>query len=154
MASPHNFLGINKAGQVAITRTRGNQYGHIVLRGGNGKPNYDSVSVALAERELEKNGLKPNIMVDCSHANSNKDPDLQPLVLDNVTQQIQEGNTSIIGLMVESHIEWGSQKIPADLKDLKYGVSITDACIDWASTEQTLTDMADKLRDTLPKRAR
>ena len=154
VASPHNFLGINKAGQVAITRTRGNQYGHIVLRGGNGKPNYDSVSVALAERELEKNGLKPNIMVDCSHANSNKDPDLQPLVLDNVTQQIQEGNTSIIGLMVESHIEWGSQKIPADLKDLKYGVSITDACIDWASTEQTLTDMADKLRDTLPKRAR
>ena len=80
VASPHNFLGINQAGQVAIIRTRGNAYGHVVLRGGNGKPNYDSVSVALAEKELEKAKLSPNIMIDCSHANSNKDAALQPLV--------------------------------------------------------------------------
>ncbi|MCM5703251.1 3-deoxy-7-phosphoheptulonate synthase [Larsenimonas salina] len=152
VASPHNFLGIDKDGKVAITRTRGNRYGHIVLRGGNGKPNYDSVSVALAERELEKAGLKTNIMVDCSHANSNKDPGLQPLVLDNVTQQILEGNRSIIGVMVESHINWGSQKIPATLSDLEYGVSITDACIDWPTTEQTFIEMHEKLAPALKAR--
>src|SRR5690554_7297663 len=79
-ASPHRFMGINAEGQVSIVTTRGNRYGHVVLRGGNGKPNYDSVSVALCEKELEKAGIKPNIMIDCSHANSNKDPALQPLV--------------------------------------------------------------------------
>merc|ERR1711964_779471 len=87
VANPHNFLGINQAGQVAIIRTKGNQYGHVVLRGGNGKPNYDSVSVSLCEKDLEKAGIAPNIMVDCSHANSNKDPGLQPLVMDNVANQ-------------------------------------------------------------------
>ena len=89
----------------------------------NGKPNYDSVSVALAEQELRKAGIKPNIMIDCSHANSNKDPALQPLVLENVTNQILEGNRSIIGLMVESNIGWGAQKVPEDLSQLQYGVS-------------------------------
>ena len=152
VASPHNFLGINHAGQVAIIRTRGNAYGHVVLRGGNGKPNYDSVSVALAEKELEKAGLSPNIMIDCSHANSNKDPALQPLVLENVTNQILEGNTSIIGLMVESNIGWGNQKVPADLSQLSYGVSITDACIDWDATVKAFTHMNEKLAATLAKR--
>ncbi len=85
VSSPHRFLGLNGQGQVAVTHTKGNPYGHVVLRGGNGKPNYDSVSVALCEKELEKAGIKPNIMVDCSHANSNKDPALQPLVMENVT---------------------------------------------------------------------
>ncbi|MFN2410609.1 MAG: 3-deoxy-7-phosphoheptulonate synthase [Halomonas sp.] len=152
VASPHNFLGINQSGQVAIIRTRGNGYGHVVLRGGNGKPNYDSVSVALAEKELKKANLSANIMIDCSHANSNKDAALQPLVLENVTNQILDGNTSIIGLMVESNIGWGNQKVPADLKDLQYGVSITDACIDWQATVDAFTQMNDKLAPVLPKR--
>jgi len=150
--SPHSFLGINDKGQVSVINTRGNPYAHIVLRGGGGKPNYDSVSVALAEKELEAAKVSKNIMVDCSHANSNKDPGLQPLVMENVTNQILEGNKSIVGLMVESHINWGAQKIPADLKELKYGVSITDACIDWPTTEAAVLKMAEKLRSVLPKR--
>lgn len=152
VASPHNFLGINHQGQVAIVRTRGNAYGHVVLRGGNGKPNYDSVSVALAEQALSKADLSPNIMVDCSHANSNKDAALQPLVLENVTNQILDGNRSIMGLMVESNIEWGNQKVPEDLAALAYGVSITDACIDWATTEKTFHDMNARLADVLAAR--
>lgn len=152
VASPHNFLGINQSGQVAIIRTRGNDYGHVVLRGGNGKPNYDSVSVTLAEKELKKANLSANIMIDCSHANSNKDAALQPLVLENVTNQILEGNTSIIGLMVESNIGWGNQKLPADLNELQYGVSITDACIDWETTVESFNKMNDKLAPVLPKR--
>ncbi len=154
VAHPHNFLGIDQGGQVAIIRTRGNAYGHVVLRGGNGKPNYDSVSVALAEQELKKAGLKTNIMVDCSHANSNKDPALQPLVLENVTNQILEGNHSIMGLMIESNIGWGNQKVPADRSQLQYGVSITDACIDWDATEEALHRMDDKLKAVLPTRHR
>lgn len=150
--SPHSFLGINQAGQVSIINTKGNRYGHVVLRGGNGKPNYDSVSVALAERALAKAGVSGKIMIDCSHANSNKDPALQPLVMENVTNQILEGNHSIVGLMVESHLCWGAQKIPADLSQLKYGVSVTDACIDWDATEKAVHMMSSKLKDVLPKR--
>ncbi|WP_422445015.1 MULTISPECIES: 3-deoxy-7-phosphoheptulonate synthase [unclassified Endozoicomonas] len=152
VSSPHRFLGLNGQGQVAVTHTKGNPYGHIVLRGGNGKPNYDSVSVALCEKALEKAGIKPNIMVDCSHANSNKDPALQPLVMENVTNQIIEGNQSIVGLMVESNIGWGNQKMTDNLNDLQYGVSITDACIDWKTTEKTLRSIRDKLKDVLPGR--
>ncbi|SDS10132.1 3-deoxy-D-arabinoheptulosonate-7-phosphate synthase [Halopseudomonas litoralis] len=153
-ASPHRFMGINHEGQVSIVTTRGNRYGHVVLRGGNGKPNYDSVSVALCEKELEKSGITPNIMIDCSHANSNKDPALQPLVMDNVANQIAEGNTSIVGLMVESHIGWGSQAINKDLSQLEYGVSITDACIDWDTTVQAVRSMHAKIKDVLPARKR
>ncbi|MDN6296763.1 MAG: 3-deoxy-7-phosphoheptulonate synthase [Halomonas sp.] len=152
VASPHNFLGINHEGQVAIIRTRGNTYGHVVLRGGNGKPNYDSVSVALAEQELAKAGLSPNIMIDCSHANSNKDAGLQPLVLENVTNQILDGNTSIIGLMVESNIGWGNQKVPDDISQLTYGVSITDACIDWETTVKAFNLMNEQLAAALARR--
>lgn len=152
VAHPHNFLGIDYAGRVAIIRTRGNVYAHVVLRGGNGKPNYDSVSVALAEQELKKAGIEPNIMVDCSHANSNKDAALQPLVMDNVTNQILEGNRSIMGLMVESNIGWGSQKILDDHNQMQYGVSVTDACIDWPTTEEALTSMAQKLQPVLANR--
>ncbi|MBU2710749.1 3-deoxy-7-phosphoheptulonate synthase [Zooshikella harenae] len=152
VSSPHRFLGINRDGQVAIIHTRGNPYGHVVLRGGNGKPNYDSVNVALCEQALGKHGITPNLMIDCSHANSNKDPSLQPLVMENVTNQIIDGNESIIGLMVESHLGWGSQSVPDNLEDLKYGISITDACIDWDTTEKSLIDMRNKLKDVLPKR--
>ncbi|GAA3894377.1 3-deoxy-7-phosphoheptulonate synthase [Halomonas cibimaris] len=153
VASPHNFLGINHEGRVAIIRTRGNAYGHVVLRGGNGKPNYDSVSVALAEQELAGAGLSANIMIDCSHANSNKDAGLQPLVLENVTNQILDGNTSIIGLMVESNIGWGNQKVPEDISRLEYGVSITDACIDWDTTVESFVRMNEQLAAALAKRS-
>lgn len=152
VAHSHNFLGINNKGQVAIIRTKGNPYGHVVLRGGNGKPNYDSVSVALCEQDLHKSNICNNIMIDCSHANSNKDPGLQPLVLDNITHQINEGNLSIVGMMVESNLGWGNQKVPEDKTQLKYGVSITDACIDWPTTEESLRKMANSLRETLPER--
>lgn len=152
VSHPHSFLGMNPKGQAAIVRTRGNPYAHIVLRGGGGKPNYDSVSVALCEQRLGEAGLAANIMIDCSHANSNKDPALQPLVMDNVANQILEGNQSIIGLMIESNLEFGNQAIPEDLSQLKYGVSVTDACIDWDMTEKSLRDMHHKLKDILPKR--
>lgn len=154
VSSPHRFLGIDQRGQVSVVMTKGNAYGHVVLRGGNGKPNYDSVSVTLCEQALVKAKVKPNIMVDCSHANSNKDAALQPLVMDNVANQIVEGNNSIVGLMVESHLGFGSQSIPADLSQLQYGVSVTDACIDWAMTEKSILDMHRKLKDVLPRRAR
>lgn len=148
----HSFLGIDEEGQVSVITTKGNQYGHVVLRGGNGKPNYDSVNISLTEQALNKAKLPLNIMVDCSHENSNKKPEIQPLVVKDVTNQIIDGNTSIMGLMIESNIGWGNQKIAENLSDLEYGVSVTDACIDWQTTEQTLIDMANQLRDVLPKR--
>ena len=152
VSNPHRFLGINSDGKVSVFKTRGNRYGHVVLRGGSGGPNYDSVHIALCEEALEKASLPRNIMVDCSHANSEKKPELQPLVADNVASQILEGNDSIIGLMLESHINAGNQSIPSDLKSLKYGVSVTDGCIDWPTTEGLLLNMADKLREKLPQR--
>ncbi|WP_394181579.1 3-deoxy-7-phosphoheptulonate synthase [Marinomonas posidonica] len=150
----HSFLGINENGKVSIVNTKGNAYGHLVLRGGNGKPNYDAANVALSEAALTKANLKHNIMVDCSHENSNKQPERQITVMEDSTQQILAGNQSIMGLMIESNIGWGNQKVPANLSDLEYGVSITDACIDWEATEKALTQMADELRSTLPKRQR
>ena len=152
VSHPHSFLGINREGQVSIVRTKGNPYAHVVLRGGGGKPNYDSVNVAICEQALEKAKLSNNIMIDCSHANSNKDPALQPLVMQDATHQILEGNKSIIGLMVESNLNWGNQSIPKDLSALEYGVSVTDACIDWATTEKAIMDMHAKLKDVLPQR--
>ena len=152
VSNPHSFLGINQEGQVSIINTTGNPQGHVVLRGGDGKPNYDSVNVTLSEEALRKAKLPCNLMIDCSHANSNKNPDLQPLVMQNVTNQILEGNQSIIGLMVESNINHGNQKIPANLNDLKYGVSVTDACIDWKTTETAIREMREKLKDILPNR--
>jgi 3-deoxy-7-phosphoheptulonate synthase len=143
--SPHHFLGITQQGQSAVFRTRGNPYGHVVLRGGGGRHNYDSVSVALCEQELRKAGLPVNVMVDCSHGNSNKDPSLQPLVADNCVNQILEGNQSLVGLMLESNLEAGSQAIPPDRSQLRYGVSVTDACIDWATTERLLLGLHQKL---------
>jgi len=152
VSKPHHFLGINGEGRVAIIKTRGNPYAHIVLRGGDGKPNYDSVSVSLCEQALLKAGVAANIMVDCSHANSNKNHELEPLVIDNVTNQILEGNRSIIGLMIESHLVAGNQKLSANRAAMVYGQSVTDACIDWPTTEAALLNMHAKLRDVLPKR--
>ena len=152
VTSPHRFLGINGKGQVSVVTTKGNPHAHVVLRGGSQGPNYDSVHVAQCEQALEKGGVKNNIMIDCSHANSDKDPNIQPLVLKDITHQILEGNSSIIGVMLESNINAGNQSIPKDLTQLKYGVSVTDACIGWSTTESAVREMANKLRDVLPKR--
>ena len=151
-AKAHRFLGINGQGQVSVFTTRGNAYGHIVLRGGTAGPNYDSMNIKLCEDALAKAGVSKNIMVDCSHANSSKQPELQPSVLENVANQILEGNTSIIGLMIESNLHAGNQDIPANLDDLKYGVSVTDGCIDWATTEASLRAMRDTLKAALVAR--
>ncbi len=152
VAKPHRFLGINRQGQVSVFTTKGNAYGHIVLRGGSSGPNYDSVHIRLCEKALEKAGVPCNIVVDCSHANSDKQPDLQPLVAENVANQILEGNRSIVGLMLESNLKAGNQPIPDNLADLEYGVSITDGCIDWETTEACLRATREKLRDVLPGR--
>jgi len=154
VSRPHSFLGINQNGQVTVIQTRGNVCGHIILRGGSGQPNYDSVHVALCEAALRKAGLPENIVIDCSHGNSSKQPELQPLVAENVASQVMEGNRSILGVMLESNIHAGNQPIPDDLKQLQYGVSVTDGCIDWEATEATLRSMADKLRAVLPARLR
>jgi 3-deoxy-7-phosphoheptulonate synthase len=137
-SKPHSFLGINDRGTVSIVRTSGNAYGHVVLRGGGDRPNYDSVSVAIAEQALKKAGLPANLVVDCSHANSYKKPELQPLVMSDVMQQIRHGNKSLVGVMIESNIVSGNQPIPADLSQLKYGCSVTDGCIGWEDTEKML----------------
>jgi 3-deoxy-7-phosphoheptulonate synthase len=151
---PHSFLGINDEGRSAIIRTRGNRHGHIVLRGGGGRPNFDTVSVSLAEQALAKARLPLNIIVDCSHANSWKKPELQPLVLKDVVHQIREGNRSLVGFMIESFIEAGSQPIPDDLSKLKYGCSVTDACVGWDTTVEMLRGAHQVLRDVLPGRTR
>ena len=153
VAKPHRFLGINRQGQVSVFTTKGNPYGHIVLRGGSAGPNYDSVHIKLCEDALQQAGVSPNIMVDCSHANSNKQPELQPLVVDNAANQIIEGNKSIVGLMVESNLQAGNQSIPDNLDELQYGVSVTDGCIDWDSTESCLREMREKIKDVLPARS-
>ncbi len=150
-ASAHRFLGINTDGQVTRLTTSGNKYGHIILRGGS-EPNYDSVNVALAENALEKASLTPSLVIDCSHANSHKDHSLQPLVADNVMKQISEGNRSIIGLMLESHLNDGNQKLGDNPESLQYGVSITDACINWETTEKLLDTMANDLEEPLKAR--
>jgi 3-deoxy-7-phosphoheptulonate synthase len=142
---PHNFLGINQEGQVSVFQTIGNAYGHVILRGGEGQPNYDSSSVAEVEAALKKAGQQPRIVIDCSHGNSNKDYRLQPIVLENVVQQIVNGNNSIVGLMLESHLFEGSQSIPADLSELKYGVSVTDKCINWEQTTEIIMAAFDRL---------
>ncbi len=149
---PHSFLGLNNEGRVAIVRTTGNAYGHVVLRGGDSGPNYDTVSVAVAEQAMVKAKLPTNIVVDCSHANSSKKPELQPLVMADVVNQIRAGNKSILGVMIESNIEAGNQPIPADLSQLKYGCSVTDGCVGWDTTEKMLRDAAVLLRDVLPER--
>jgi 3-deoxy-7-phosphoheptulonate synthase len=149
---PHSFLGLNGQGRVAIVRTRGNRYGHVVLRGGDGRPNYDTVSVAMAEQALAKAKLAANIVVDCSHANSFKKPELQPLVMADVINQVRLGNRSLVGVMIESNIVAGKQAIPEDLSQLKYGCSVTDGCVGWDTTEKMIRDADLLLRAVLPGR--
>jgi 3-deoxy-7-phosphoheptulonate synthase len=150
---PHHFLGITQRGQSAVFRTTGNRYGHVVLRGGGGHSNYDAENVSRAERELDLAGLPRSIMVDCSHGNSNREPARQLVVAESVAAQILDGNRSIVGLMLESNLEAGSQVIPANPSELRYGVSVTDPCLDWAATENLLRSLDSRLR-TAPRFAK
>lgn len=143
---PHSFLGINREGRTSIIQTSGNPDVHMVLRGGSRKVNYHPEDIVHTEEQLNKNGLTPTIMVDCSHGNSNKDYQKQPEVLECVVDQMLAGNKSLSGVMIESNLEAGNQKIPADITQLKYGVSITDACIDWATTEEILIKAHSRLQ--------
>jgi len=151
--SPHGFLGVNADGRTSVIRSSGNPYGHLVLRGGGGRPNYDTVSVRIAEQSLAKASIAPNIVIDCSHANAMKDHTLQPLVFTDCMHQVREGNRSIVGLMLESNLGAGSQPIPDDLSQLRYGVSVTDACIDWATTEELLLRSDREVGEALARRA-
>lgn len=151
-ASGHSFMGINRSGQVSIIKTEGNPDGHIILRGGK-QPNYDSVAVAQCEQDLIGANISSTLVVDCSHANSSKDFRRQPLVAENVVNQILEGNQSIIGIMLESHLNAGNQSMNGKkLEQLDYGVSITDGCISWDQTEKTINLARNKLITVLPLR--
>lgn len=142
----HSFMGINQQGQVTLLNTTGNQYGHVILRGGI-KPNYEAEDVAEYELRLTQAGLAQKLMVDCSHGNSNKDHRRQAMVLENLTDQICNGNESIFGFMLESHLQDGNQKLTDNGENLSYGVSITDACIDWETTVKVLTATAKRLHN-------
>ncbi|TVP63202.1 MAG: 3-deoxy-7-phosphoheptulonate synthase [Nodularia sp. (in: Bacteria)] len=135
--SAHNFLGINHKGQVSVFETRGNPYGHVILRGGS-QPNFEAANVQLVEEKLKAANLSPRIVIDCSHGNTNKDYKVQPTVLENVIQQIVDGNTSIVGVMLESNLYEGSQPMTGNREELKYGVSVTDKCISWDETEKII----------------
>ncbi|ATP28124.1 3-deoxy-7-phosphoheptulonate synthase [Chromobacterium violaceum] len=148
-SAPHAYLGMGKDGRVAVVNSRGNPHCHLVLRGGGGRPNYDSVSIALAEQAMKKHDIPPAIMVDCAHANSWKQHTLQPRVLADAVSQIRHGNRSIRAFMLESFIEAGNQSIPADLSQLRYGCSVTDPCVDWHTTADILRDARAKLRPLL-----
>ena len=141
----HSFIGINQNGQVNLLHTEGNPDGHVILRGGK-VPNFAAEFVKECERELEKAGLESAIMIDCSHGNSNKDYRRQPAVAEEATNQIVNGNKSIIGLMIESHINAGNQSAEQPVSEMKYGVSITDACIDWETTDSLLRKVATVLK--------
>ena len=136
--NPHTFLGVDKEGRTAVIRTQGNPWGHVVLRGGKARPNYDPESIDEACEQLRQANLEPVLMVDCSHANSNKRHEQQEEVWNSIMAQRSAGKDSIIGMMVESNINEGTQKIPSDLSQLRYGVSVTDACVNWETTERML----------------
>ena len=142
----HHFLGINPRGQVSVFKTKGNAYGHVILRGGNSQPNFDPENVRIAEGKLRDANLPPRLVIDCSHGNSNKDYKIQPVVLENLIQQIVDGNTSIVGMMLESNLHEGNQPIPSQLEQLKYGVSVTDKCIGWEETEKIILAAHEKLQ--------
>ena len=136
--SPHAFLGIDHQGQTAVISTRGNPDGHLVLRGGRAGPNFGADSIAEAHRLLDEAEVRPELLVDCSHGNSNKDHRRQQIAFKDVVGQRVDGNDNIIGCMLESNIKPGAQKLDSDPATLEYGISITDACIGWSETEELL----------------
>ena len=150
-AMPHRFVGINQSGQVCLLQTRGNPDGHVILRGGK-KPNYGPEDVAQCEKEMQQAGLRPSLMIDCSHGNSNKDFRRQSGVAESAVAQIKDGNRSIIGLMLESNINEGNQTSEQPRSDMRYGVSVTDACINWETTESLLRNIHQDLDGVLAAR--
>jgi 3-deoxy-7-phosphoheptulonate synthase len=149
--TPHSFLGIDQDGITSVIRTTGNPVGHVVLRGGRSRPNYDTQSIQEAGQSLKKAGLAEVLMVDCSHANSGKQHARQEEVWDNVISQRASSNLSLIGMMIESYLEEGSQPFPQDPAKLCYGVSITDACLGWEATERMLRTGHAKLTEAKQK---
>lgn len=143
---PHYFVGINQEGQTSIIKTKGNPSGHVILRGGR-VPNYDEANIIDSIEKLKKAGFKPNIMIDCSHGNSLKKHENQEGVCKAVIDLRLKGYADVIGLMIESNLFEGNQKVPADITQIKYGVSITDACISWETTERVLREAASKLKN-------
>ncbi len=148
---PHHFLGVTDDGLPAVFSTTGNPYPHLVLRGGK-KPNYDEESIRFSEDALRISKVPVQIIVDCSHANSNKQPERQCMVTRELMSQIEKGNRSIRGFMLESNLEWGSQSMTGDPKDLKPGVSVTDACIDWETTEDILREVHRRYKTVIEER--
>lgn len=150
-AQPHRFVGINQAGQVCLLQTQGNPDGHVILRGGK-QPNYGPQDVAQCEKEMRQAGLRPSLMIDCSHGNSNKDFRRQSGVAESAVAQIKDGNRSIIGLMLESNIHEGNQSSEQPRSEMRYGVSVTDACINWETTEKLLHEIYQDLDGVLAAR--
>ena len=148
----HSFISITEEGKVAVFRTEGNPHCHVILRGGK-SPNFDRESVKRCEEELNKAGHEDNIMIDCSHGNSQKNHTKQIEVLNDVAKQLQQGNKSIIGVMIESNLEEGNQPIPDDLEEIRPGVSVTDACISWETTESVLRNFAKEVSVALKARS-
>ncbi len=148
---PHRFVGINQAGQVCLLKTKGNPDGHVILRGGKA-PNYGPEDVAKCEKEMEQAGLRPSLMIDCSHANSSKDYRRQPGVAESAIAQIKDGNTSITGLMIESNIHEGNQSSEQPRDEMKYGVSVTDACISWETTQTLLREIHNDIKGHIAAR--
>lgn len=135
---PHTFVGMNPMGKAAIAHTKGNPYGHIVLRGGESKTNYDPESISYALDRLQKANLPQRLIIDCSHDNSNRKHEQQLVVFQSVINQVLEGNRNIRGACLESNLFGGNQSFPADPSSLQYAVSLTDPCLDWATTEHVL----------------
>jgi 3-deoxy-7-phosphoheptulonate synthase len=153
-ARSHALLGIDDRGRCAAIRTPGNPHGHLVLRGGGGRPNFDRGAVAGAERALGRAGLPRRIVIDCSHENSGKDPARQPAVARDVVAQLRDGSESIVGLMLESFLEPGRQPIPADPSQLSYGCSVTDPCLGWSETADLLRELAAAVAPVVSRRRR
>lgn len=143
--SPHAFLGIDRDGLTAAVHTKGNKHCHVILRGGSRGANYNATNILKAQEQLGVSGLPPRLMIDCSHGNSEKDYRRQAIVFRDVTSQRREGNSTIIGCMLESHLNPGNQKLGDDPSQLKYGVSITDSCIGWDETELLLAEAYDAM---------
>ena len=147
--SAHAFLGIDHFGQTCIVHTNGNPYGHLVLRGGRSGPNFGADAISAAQAQLNEAGVPSQLLVDCSHGNSNKDHTLQNIALNSIIEQRVAGNADIIGCMLESNLNAGSQSLNCPIEELEYGVSVTDACIGWDETEELLRDAHAKLADVV-----
>ena len=149
--SPHHFLGINKDGLASIVKTTGNPDVHLVLRGGSNSPNYDTQNAEAAATKLVQKNLNYRLMIDCSHGNSRKDYNRQPIVLNDIAQQVEVGASYVMGVMIESHLVAGNQPLAKDTTSLVYGQSITDACVDWKTTEQMLRSLAKSVAQGRPE---